>query len=55
MLEMIREAERELLSYPEWSSSYKAKRRIKMLMGKSVEPYDKFNWPNGLLAKGIAD
>ena len=55
MLEMIKEAEQELLNYPKWSVSYKAKQGVKMLLGKSVEPYDKFNWPNGLLAKGLAD
>ncbi|MCM1134060.1 MAG: glycoside hydrolase family 88 protein [Clostridium sp.] len=55
MLEMVREAERELLTYPEWSAGYKIKRRIRALMGQSVAPSDKFNWPNGLLAKGLAD
>lgn len=55
MLEMVREAERELLSYPEWSIGYRLKRTVKALAGKNVEPPDKFNWPGGLLAKGLSD
>ena len=31
------------------------KRILKMLIGKQVEPLDKINWPNGLLAKALAD
>lgn len=55
MLEMVREAERELLHYPEWSIGYRVKRRAKILMGKKAAPLDRFNWPNGMLAKGLMD
>lgn len=55
MLEMVKEAERELLKYPERSAGYYLKRTIKLLMGNKVEPLDQINWPNGLLAKSLAD
>lgn len=55
MLEMVKEAEHELLHYPERSAGYYIKRRLKMIMGRGAEPVDKINWPNGLLAKGLAD
>lgn len=55
MLEMIREAEQELLHYPERSMGYYVKRRLKLIMGRGAEPVDKINWPNGLLAKGLID
>lgn len=55
MLEMLKEAERELLGYPSRGLKFQLKRAAKVLMGNSVEPNDKFNWPNGLLAKGLTD
>lgn len=55
MLEMVKEAEKELLGYPERNLNYYLKRTAKKLMGQAVEPVDKINWPNGLLAKGLAD
>lgn len=55
MLEMVKEAERELLKYPERSLGTKMKRTVKALAGRSVEPPDKINWPNGLLAKSLSD
>lgn len=55
MLEMVKEAERELLKYPGWSVGYRIKRKVKMFTGRKVEPADKFNWPNGLLAKSLSD
>ncbi len=55
MLEMVRTAEEELLKYPNRGMGYYLKRTAKMLAGKSVEPLDKINWPNGLLAKGLMD
>ena len=53
MLEMIKEAQQELLHYPERSMGYYVKRRLKLIMGRGAEPIDKINWPNGLLAKGL--
>lgn len=55
MLEMVKEAEKELLKYPKRGIGYRIKRTVKMLAGRSVEPLDKINWPNGLLAKSLAD
>ena len=55
MLEMVKEAEYELLNYPKRSAGYRLKRMLKMLAGRKVEPIDKINWPNGLLAKSLAD
>lgn len=55
MLEMVKEAEFDLLNYPKRTVGYRMKRSLKLLMGKSVEPLDKINWPNGLLAKGLMD
>lgn len=55
MLEMLKEAERELLKYPKRGLGYQLKRIVKLLAGKGFEPNDKFSWPNGLLAKGLAD
>ena len=55
MLEMIKEAQQELLHYPERSMGYYVKRRLKLIMGRGAEPIDKINWPNGLLAKGLID
>lgn len=55
MLEMIKEAQYELLKYPKRNAGYHVKRIIKMLMGRKVAPLDKINWPNGLLAKSLAD
>ena len=55
MLKMVKEAQRQLLSYPERSAGYRLKRTAKRLVGKTVEPPDKINWPNGLLAKSLAD
>lgn len=55
MQEMIKEARKELLKYPKRGVFYYVKRLVKMLVGRSVEPLDKINWPNGLLAKGLMD
>lgn len=55
MLEMIKEAEEELLHYPKRSAGYLLKRGIKKILGQKVEPLDKINWPNGLLAKALMD
>ena len=55
MLEMIKEAEYELLNYPKRGLGYQLKRALKVLTGRSVEPPDKINWPNGLLAKSLMD
>ena len=55
MLEMVKEAEKELLRYPGYSGSYYVKRILKQICGRKVPPADKFNWPNGLLAKALAD
>ena len=55
MLEMVKEAENQLLNYPKRGALYGIKRILKMLVGSSVEPKDKINWPNGLLAKSLAD
>ena len=55
MLEMVKEAQEELLGYPNRDVGYRLKRILKMLVGRKVEPIDKINWPNGLLAKSLAD
>ena len=55
MLEMVKQAEKQLLEYPKRGASYGIKRVIKMMVGRSVEPKDKINWPNGLLAKSLVD
>lgn len=55
MLEMVKEAEYELLHYPERSLGYYLKRVIKTIAGRKQEPIDKINWPTGLLAKSLVD
>lgn len=55
MLEMVKEAEWELLNYPKRGLGYRIKRVLKVLAGRGAEPMDKINWPNGLLAKSLAD
>ncbi len=55
MLEMVKEAEYELLNYPKRKIGDYLKRMAKILTGRSVVPLDKINWPNGLLAKSLAD
>lgn len=53
MLEMVKNAEADLLKYPKRGMGYRLKRTAKMLTGRAVEPIDKINWPNGLLAEGL--
>lgn len=55
MLEMVKEAEWELLHYPKRGMGYRIKRLAKGLLGKGMEPIDKINWPNGLLAVSLVD
>ena len=55
MLEMVKEAEEELLHYPKRGTGYRIKRLLKGFLGKGMEPLDKINWPNGLLAKSLMD
>lgn len=55
MLKLVKESEKELLNYAQKGMGYRAKRTVKMLLGKRVTPMDKINWPTGLLAKGLAD
>lgn len=55
MLEMVKEAEKDLLRYPKRNFGYHLKRTIKVITGRKVEPLDKINWPTGLLAKSLAD
>ena len=55
MLEMVKAAEHDLLHYPKRKPGYGFKRIIKKMTGRKVEPPDKINWPNGLLAKGLMD
>ena len=50
MIEMVKEAERELINYPGYTGTYYIKRALKQICGRKVPPADKFNWPNGLLA-----
>ena len=49
-MEMVKEAEYELLHYP----SKSLKRMIKQLLGREMKR-DKINWPTGLLAKSLMD
>ena len=55
MLTMVKEAESELLNYPKRNAGFYLKRTVKLLTGRGAAPIDKINWPNGLLAKSIAD
>lgn len=55
MLEMVKNAEEDLLKYPKRGMGYRLKRTAKMLTGRAVEPVDKINWPNGLLAEGLVN
>lgn len=55
MLEMVKEAEYELLHYPKYSFGYYLKRVVKTIAGRKQEPLDKINWPTGLLAKSLVD
>lgn len=55
MLEMVKEAEQELLNYPKRSMGDYLKRGIRIIAGKKQAPIDKINWPNGLLAKALSD
>ena len=43
MLDMVKEAERELIDYPEYSGGYYVKRILKQICGRKVPPADKFN------------
>ncbi len=55
MKEMLREAEYELLHYPQRTFGYYLKRTVRRLLGRKVEPLDPINWPNGLLTIGLMD
>lgn len=55
MLEMVKRAEKDLLGYPKRGVGYRIKRIIKGMLGRGAEPIDTINWPNGLLAKSLAD
>ena len=55
MKEVLREAEYELLNYPKRTVGYYLKRTVKIATGRKVEPIDKINWPNGLLAIGLIE
>lgn len=55
MLQMVKEAEYELLHYPQRNIGYYLKRFIKLIAGRGAAPIDKINWPNALLAKGLVD
>lgn len=55
MLQMVKEAEYELLHYPQRNIGYYLKRFIKLIAGLGAAPIDKINWPNALLAKGLVD
>ncbi len=55
MLEMVKRAEYDLLKYPKRGVGYHIKRMGKILLGRGAEPLDSINWPNGLLAKSLAD
>lgn len=55
MVEMLAEAQKELLEYPYRNMAYRLKRTVKLLTGRRTEPNDRYNWPNGLLALGLLD
>jgi len=55
MQEMVKVAKKQLLKYPKRGLIYRVKRVLKMLIGRNEGPVDKINWPNGLLAKALAD
>ena len=51
MVEMVRKAQEQLLHYPRRSMGSEVKRMMRQLLGQKAAPKDRFNWPNGLLAK----
>ena len=55
MLEMVKNAEMDLLNYPKRGLGTRLKRTAKILTGREAEPIDKINWPNGLLAEGLVN
>lgn len=55
MQEMIQKAEEDLLYYPKRGVVYRIKRVLKLMLGRGAEPMDTINWPNGLLAKALAE
>lgn len=55
MLEMVKNAEKQLLCYPKRNLGYRLKRGLRIITGRKVEPPDKINWHTGLLAKSLAD
>lgn len=55
MLEMLKEAELELLTWPNLTAGDRMKRVLKAMTGRKQAPVDPVNWPNGLLAKALAD
>lgn len=55
MIQMVKEAEYEVLHYSKPGVGGYLKRAVKTIAGKKQEPLDKVNWPTGLLAKGLAD
>lgn len=55
MLDMLTQARKDLLAYPYRSMGYRLKRTIRRMAGRKVEPNDRYNWPNGLLALGLLD
>lgn len=53
MVEMIKEAEYELLNYSKYGLGYYLKRNAKILIGRTVAPVDKISWPTGMLAESL--
>ncbi len=52
---MMKEASKELLTYPKRNLEWKLKNRIKKSLGMEYETKDLVNWPCGLLAIGLTD
>lgn len=55
MLELVKEAEYELLHYPKGKIKHFVKRVLSTFLTGRVEFKDRINWPTGLLAKGLMD
>jgi rhamnogalacturonyl hydrolase YesR len=50
---MVDEAMWQLKSYPDYRAKDHIKRLLKRLSGRKIPPYDRINWPTGLLANAL--
>lgn len=55
MQDLLKNVEKELLTYPRRSMKATVKAGLKALTGRKSAPHDAFSWPNGLLAMGLVE